>query len=228
MIRQQIKDDPVIIGNRIKSVRMLAGYNRKAFSKKTGISAVTLRVWEEPSSDRQGITENGVSRLITALEICGIHCTADWITHGIGSGPTLVDLDRSKILGNDQNVITWDEEEAIFKDIESFKSNNPDPIVAIIIDGSMLPFYCYGDYVGGTKRFGDDIISLSGLNCIIELQDLTLIRKLDFIEKEKIFTLSAINIDSSVKNPVIHNAEVISAAKIVWHRSKEKIRNIIV
>lgn len=228
LISQMIKNDPVIIGNRIKSVRMLAGYNRKAFSQKTGISAVTLRAWEEPSSDRHGITEIGVTRLIKALVACGVHCTAEWITQGIGLGPTLIGIDKNKILGEDQDEVTWDEEESILRDIESFKSNNKNPIVAIIADGSMLPFYLYGDYVGGSKRFGNEIISLSGSNCIVELTDLTIIRKLMYIEEKNTFSLAAINIDPSVKNPVLHNVEVLSAAKIIWHRSKEKQKSIIV
>lgn len=207
---------------------MLAGYNRKMFSEKTGISAVTLRAWEEPPVDRHGITKNGITRLIKALEDCGIHCTEEWIALGIGLGPSIIGIDTSKIFSGSQNTVSWDEEESILKDIESFKSNNPNPIVAIIIDGSMLPFYTYGDYVGGTKRFGDDIVALSGLNCIVDLVNLTIIRKIDYIESLNKFTLTALNVDSSVKEPVIQNAEIISAAKIVWHRSKEKIRNIIV
>lgn len=227
-LKRQQRKDPVIVGNRIKSVRMLAGFNRKAFSNETGISAVTLRAWEEPSSDRHGITGNGITRLLAGLENCGIQCSADWILHGTGIGPVLIGIESDNNLNTDQSIITWDEEESILKDIESFKSNNRDPIVGIIIDGSMLPFYSYGDYVGGCKRYSNEIISLSGLNCIVELQDITLIRKLDYIENSNSFTLTALNIDSSVRYPELHNPQIISASKIIWHRSKEKLRNIIV
>lgn len=224
----QIKNDPSIIGNRIKSVRMLAGYNRKAFSEKTGISAVTLRVWEEPPSDRHGVTENGIFRLIKALEICGINCTPEWIIEGTGLGPSLIGINTKEILDSSQSEITWDEEESIFKDIESFKSNNPNSIVTMIIDGSMLPFYSYGDYVGGSKKFGSDIITLVGLNCIIELKDSIIIRKVSALSDNNKYTLTAVNIDQSVKIPIINEAEIISAAKIVWHRCKEKTTNIII
>lgn len=222
-----IKNTHVLIGNRIKSVRMLAGYSRKAFSDMTGISAATLRAWEEPIEKRRGITKKGAFRLVEALKGCNVFCTIEWILHGIGYGPKLIEMQDTSVL-NGLNTVTWDEEESIFKDIESFKVNNINPIVAIIIDGSMLPFYSYGDYVGGLKRTGKEIVSLASSNCIVELPDLTLVRRIKSIQSDGYMTLSALNIDPHVTIPEIHTKQVVSAAKIIWHRSREKIRSIVV
>ncbi len=214
-------------GNRVKSARMLTGCTRKAFSEKTGISAATLRVWEEPLAGRSGITKKGAERFTLILQSCGIYCTVEWLLLGKGPGPTLLNVDKETIFKNIE-PITWGEEEAIFKDIEAFKANNPNPIVAIVTDGSMIPFYSYGDYVGGVKRTGQEINALIGCNCIIELPKITIVRKISLINNLGRYTLSALNIDSSIINPVITDTEIISAAKIIWHRSREQVKSIII
>lgn len=204
---------------------MLAGYNRKTFSAETGISAVTLRVWEEPTANRQGITAAGTKRLLTALKKCGVICSESWLIHGIGVGPSL-ERCRKNVVNHTSNEVTWNEEESIFKDIESFKANNHNPIVAMIIDDSMLPLYTYGDYVAGSKKINNDIELLIGLNCIIELKTDVIIRKLNLCQQSKKYILSSLNNDASITNQIMYNPEIISAAQVVWHRTKEKPNKI--
>lgn len=217
-----------VIGNRIKSVRMLAGYSRKAFAEKSGISGATLRAWEEPVQKRNGITQKGAIRLVQGLQESGISCTLEWLLEGKGPGPSLLNSNPINVSTDAKLEISWNEEESIFKDIESFKINNPNPIVAIITDGSMLPFYSYSDYVGGSKKTGNEIASLVGLNCIIELEDLTIVRRITSSNSQGKYTVRALNIDPSVTQPVIENVEILSAAHIIWHRSRQRLKTIII
>ncbi len=225
--RKNTNIEQSIVGNRIKSVRMLAGYNRKEFSEKTGISAATLRIWENPFSDRQGITENGVVRLMQALKACGVLCSKDWLINGLGPGPSLI-MDRSSILSQALQDITWGEEESIFKDIQSFKANNINPVVTMITDDSMTPFYFYGDYVGGSKKNGANIHQFVGSHCIVELQHTTVIRGVNQCLTNNKYILSTPNINQSITSQIIYDPEIITIAKIVWHRSKENSSTTIV
>jgi transcriptional regulator with XRE-family HTH domain len=220
--------DPMGSGKRVKSARMLAGCTRKHFAEKTGISAATLRIWEEPSLERGGISKKGAKRFISALHECGIYCTEDWLLHGKGTSPTILNFNNEKLF-NEAEIVSWGEEESILKDIEAFKGNNPNPIVAIINDGSMLPLYSYGDYVGGIKRFAKDIVSLVGSNCIIELPNMTLVRKITrYDSSENKYTLSILNPDTYTVEPIIQTNNIISAAKVVWYRCREKTKSIVV
>ena len=203
---------------------MLSGHTRKYFSSITGISMATLRAWEEPIAERKGLTKKGADRLIKAFYECGIYCSKNWLLSGDGPGPSVVNMVPNPILFNEE--VTWGEEESILKDIESFKSNNHDPIVAIVPDGAMLPKYSYGDYVAGNKKYGNDIKMLIGLNCIVEVNNKTLIRKI--ITDESGYVLMAINQDPSITSPIISNINLNFAAEIVWHRWRERIKDITI
>jgi len=218
---KDIENNAAIIGNRVKSTRMLAGYTRTAFSQISGISMATLRTWEDPTHGRRGITKKGAKRFINVVNNLGIYCTEEWLLLGKGPGSTIMDVIKNVSLDNNSTV-TWGEEEAIFKDIESFKTNNPDPIVASIVDDSMLPFYSYGDYIGGSRKTGDNIAALIGLNCIIELQDKIVVRKISIIDNENKYVLTALNIKPSTVDAVIVRTDLVAASEIVWHRSRGK------
>ncbi len=208
----------------MKSARTLSGNSRQAFAMASGISAATLRAWEEPSSERRGLTTKGATRLVNALNKIGVYCTEEWLLTGLGPGPKII-LPTTENSRDDP--ISWGEEESILLDIESFKANNPSPIVAIVTDASMLPKFSYGDYVAGNKTYGENIKKLIGTNCIVEMQDKTLIRRLGSFSEHG-YTLTALNQDPAIFDLIIINAKIQSAAEIVWHRWRKKIQDIIV
>lgn len=214
--------NPTAIGNRVKSARMLSGLTRTAFFQKTGISAATLRIWEEPNEGRNGLSSKGVKRLILALGTCGVHCSEEWLLNGLGAGPKLINLAPDNLFKERQKNNLWTEEESILKDIDAFIQNNLDATVSLITDNSMMPLFSIGDYVGGSKKRGGDIKKLVGLNCIIELQEKTIIRRISGVNENNRFTLTAINHDTGPEEQVIINVEIKSAAEIVWHRWKQR------
>ena len=215
------RTEPASIGNRIKSLRMLTGCSRKIFSLKTQISENTLKIWEDPQK-RKGLSKKGAIKLIEAVKNLGIECSLEWLLEGVGHGPSIINNQFLPETGE----VSWGEEEAIFKDIEAFKKNNPNPIVVMITDGSLLPYYSYEDYVGGSKRTGKDIDLLIGSICIIELDTGVLIRKI--LKKDANgYTICVLNKNESVEETK-NNVEIISAAKVVFCRRREFPKSVII
>jgi hypothetical protein len=198
---------------------MLAGYTRKAFADKFSIPVPTIRAWEEPPVGRNGVTTSGIKRLIKVFHESGIYCTEEWILNGAGPGPTLVDRYNDTA---PEKAITWGEEEAILRDIESFKQNNRSAMVAVVTDRAMLPYYSYGDYVGGEKKTGKDIRLLLGLNCVVEVRNKLLIRRISMVDAHNRYTLTALNMEVPGADPVVTNVEISAAAQIVWHRGRAR------
>lgn len=219
------RDNPTSVGNRVKSARMLSGHSRRSFSAESSISMATLRAWEEPTAGRYGLTKKGAERFVSALNEMGVYCTTDWLLHGVGPGPNIIRTAHEMAL--DIEEVSWGEEEAILKDIEAFKRNNHDPIVAIVTDGSMLPKFSYGDYVGGCKVYGEEIKKLIGVTCIIGIDEKTVIRRLTSASGSR-YTLTALNQESTTVDTVITDIILKFAAEITWHRWRKKIQDITI
>lgn len=184
----------------------------------------TLRAWEEPTEGRNGLTQKGATRLVQSLRDMSIYCTEDWLLSGDGPGPKLLSALPS-LDNKDEPTVEWGEEESIMRDIDSFKSNNPNPVVAIVNDGAMLPRFSYGDYVGGSMVVGEEISSLVGVDCIIEMDGKTLIRRITSGSEGR-YTLAALNLDASIQDSILTDVELVSAAAIVWHRWRRKMNDI--
>lgn len=211
-------DEPQAIGRRVKSSRMLAGLSRKDLNDKYGISAATLRSWEDPQGTRKGLTKKGALRLVSALSDAGITCTVSWLMTGVGQGPGPI---KPFFYPSEQGNVTWDEEESIFKEVEYFKEVNRAPIVALVGDRGMEPYYEKNSYVAGNKLSTNEIPNLIGLNCIVETLDGNIfIRRLQKGEKEGFYTLTCLNPAQEIKDLLISNIALISAAEIVWYRKR--------
>jgi hypothetical protein len=86
----------------------------------------------------------------------------------------------------------------------------------------MLPHYQLGDYVAGTKRFNEKIKLLVGHDCIVQTTDgQILMRNLQGGPRDDSFNLVPTNLQSKIKNAIIYDVELASAAPIIWHRRKE-------
>ena len=211
-------DSAISIGNRIKSARMLSGLSRPDFCEKTGISLPTLSAWESPPKGRNGLTDKGAELLIAALKMIGILCLKEWLLFGSGASPKL--LSYNLPCGNSASL-SWDKEEAIIKDIESFKKNNSQAIVRLISDDLMLPLYPPDAYVGGCKIFGNDIARLVGTNCIIKTEDGDeIVRRIQWKNKD-FYLLIGINLDLKENNVKMKKIEY--AAEIIWVRKRSSL-----
>lgn len=213
------REPPSLRGDRVKSVRILSGHTRKSFFEQFGIPIATLRSWEEPPTNRCGITKNGAIRMCEAVHSCGLLCSPEWLLYGEGPGPTMIRRFHHK---RQRELFTWNQEESIIKDIKSFKRHNPEAIVITIANDAMTPFYSCGDYVAGIRRQGKDIKCLAGMNCIIEVGNKTLVRRIVEVNKDNLCTLSGTNLNANTPQLIISNIKIDAAAQIVWHRTREK------
>lgn len=211
-------DDPQICGKRIKTARLLAGLSRKEMEDKFFISASTLQSWE---IGRNSLNEKGAKRLVDAFSSMNLICSAAWLMHGIGSPPKL--SSELQLYKNDiqktNDLIDWDDELSTQKEIDTFYKVNNNAIILLIHDDGMSPLYSLGDYVGGKKRYKDQISMAIGKHCIVQLHDQsTLVRHLKNSTKEGLFNLFCINSNTTVQEPVICDVSLVFAAPIIWHR----------
>jgi transcriptional regulator with XRE-family HTH domain len=219
----QIKtNDPRACGKRIKTARLLAGLSRKEIEEKFFISASTLQAWE---IGKNPLNEKNAKKLIDIFKSVALICSSEWLLFGIGTPPqTFSELQQAHKLQDKGEIITWDDEISIQKEIVFFSNVNKDVAIVIVTDDGMEPFYSPGDYVGGKKRFSGHINSTIGMNCIVQLKDQSIyIRKINKCQKIGLFNLFCNNPKTQVPEPVIFGVDLIFAAPIIWHRKNESL-----
>lgn len=220
-------------GDRLRRARILAGIaTRREFEKKYHISANTLQGWEQ---GKNPLSKKGAKRIIEALKIEGLICSLEWLMNGAGVPPRSFEmhhpLDGETATANDLEKLftemNFEEEQAIYQELQAFKSHNPNPIIITISDDAMEPHYRAGDYIGGIRLTKvEDIHVYLGHPCIVELADHTIIPRYIHADMESgTYTLSCTNFQSKSPPLNIFNARIISAAPILWHR-KKLMRNV--
>lgn len=221
-------------GKRLKSLRMMTGLSRKALDEKFNISASTIQSWEDAKAG--GLTEKGARRVIMVFKKEGIRCSLDWLLYGIGYPPQL----SNKLFDEGEegegesgrgapahaSGEVANEDRAIINELLVFRQNNPDAVEYIISDDGMSPHYNPGDYVAGKRRTGKAIESVIGYDCVVEtMENEILFRRLKPGNKPGTFNLVSTNLESTVKEPLMYNREILNAAPAIWHRRKDPSRN---
>lgn len=220
-------------GKRLKSLRMMTGLSRKALDEKFNISASTIQSWEDAKAG--GLTEKGARRVITVFKKEGIRCSLDWLLYGIGYPPQLSNklFDESEegegggrgSVSNAPGEVA-NEDRAIINELLVFRQNNPDAVEYIISDDGMSPHYNPGDYVAGKRRTGKAIESTIGHDCVVEtMENEILFRRVKAGNKPGTFNLVSINLESTVKEPLMYNREILNSAPVIWHRRKDPSRS---
>lgn len=211
------KSSPSARGQRLKTVRMMAGLTRKKFEHLYKISASTVQSWE--SAKAGGLTERGAHRIIPILRQQGIFCTADWLLYGVGNPPQPTYLDNKSTAADAETLTILPEEKAIVQELLTFRELNPGAMDLIVNDDGMLPYYNEGDYVAGCRRSGGEIARLVNRDCIVEThKHELLLRRLKGGPHPEMFTLICTNPETSLPTPTLYNVEIISAAPVIWHR----------
>ena len=205
---------------RLKVARSLAGYgNRRDFCSHFDIPYDTLDAWER---GKNPLTLKGAKRVIDILKSVGIYCSVDWLMKGEGLSPRPlkeiipdIEVDLSDSLNLFEKNIT------LATEISTFTTLNKDSIITIIRDESMLPFYEKGDYVGGVRLRGDDIINAINKKCIVEFLDERItVGQLQKSNNSLSYKVSPLN-KSAAKKPKTEESslEIVSAAPVLWHRT---------
>ena len=81
-------------GRRVKMVRTLSGLTRQELYEKVHISPSTMNTWE---TGRVELTEIGAERISEAFSKIGIVCTKEWLLHGRGAPPRMMNSAERKI-----------------------------------------------------------------------------------------------------------------------------------
>ena len=211
-------------GNRLKRARVLAGITtRREFEEKHEISANTLQGWEQ---GKNPLSLKGAKRVIEAFKNEGLLCSVDWLMKGVGMPPRpyeMINAGLNESLQKDNNVAenNLQEEEAIYQEIQNFKSHNANAFVISITDDAMEPYFTIGDYIGGVRIERDQMTAYLGNACIIELPDHTMVpRYLHAGTRDHCFNLSCTNPKTKALNANHYNVEALMVAPIVWHRRK--------
>lgn len=222
--KTDLEEEYRLRAERLKLARKLANITLDEIPNKFAISKHTFYAWE---SGRNPIREKMVNKIILALRQAGIYCTAEWLLYGTGLSPRFMHevSQASDTLNSEKESIIDEfsqfyEEMAIFSEIKVFQKVNKNADVRFVSDDAMLPVYAPGEYVGGIRYFGEDILQRSlNTNCIIETKTgESYIRHLSKGKDSGLFTLTSLNINAHVTNLVLYDVDIKSAAPIIWHR----------
>lgn len=210
-------EQKILRAARLKKLRKMTHYSRKAFSEKYNVSQGTLQNWE--TARFGGLTEKGANMMIQALNNEGLFCSFEWLMYGLGSSPILTDnINKNKVDG----FKNLPQETIIQEELELFKSLTPDTIHFTVYDNSMEPYFCAGQVLAGRKRTGKNIDSLINKTCIIETADATMLRYIKKGTNQNSYNLLCLNRDCQIDQPFIYNANLISAAPITWIRTPDQ------
>ncbi|KTD47900.1 hypothetical protein Lqui_2164 [Legionella quinlivanii] len=214
-MNENTDDQRINAGRRIKTARSLAGISRKDLEEKFGISMHTLQSWE---LGRNPLNEKTASKLVEILHSAGVSCSMQWLLNGSGKSPSLLNTDFVPFPALDKDIAPLlSQENAIQREIEFFKSNNPNALVVMISDDTMEPSYSKGDFVGGIKYLNAvDIEKCLGNDCIIEISEGTYFRRL--VKRNSGFALVCLNAQTAAEEPVIFTKRILAATPIIWHR----------
>ena len=222
LISLTVKASALSRGKRLKSLRKMADLSRRYLAEKHQLSASTLQAWEEGKSN--GLSPKGAQRVVQALSEEGVCCTIEWLLNGEGQTPYLSDeklvgVQTEETLAQSYGEIASVASLQVKQELNTFLQLNADAISLIIQDDGMQPFYQVGDLVAGKRFYKKDLDTLIGRDCIIETAEgVTLFRHLRRGRKPDSFTLCCTNLETTLKDFVLEDVMVVTAARVLWHR----------
>lgn len=190
-------------GLRLRYLREYTGLARAEIAKIAGVTYGTYKDWEIGYFN---VPRRRIEKMIDELCCRDFVCSAEWVEHGAGLFPA------------------WSENKKIKAELEVFFNVNPNATSFEVSNQSMFPIYQCGDIVAGIKYEGNDVQSAMNKDCIIELEDETILfRNLKKSNKQKLFNLISTNLNS--ENPIISEVKIKSAAPVIWIRRRLETRN---
>ncbi|MCL1077108.1 helix-turn-helix domain-containing protein [Parashewanella spongiae] len=191
--------------SRVKGLRMMLGLSRKNFEQASGVSAATLTAWE---TGKHPLSVKGAKKLVDAFEKLNINCTTNWLLSGEGLAPRY----------HQPETECFELDARILKEVFYFEQNNPLPIVSIVSDDSMEPFYQIGDYVGGCQLLSNKAQQLIGRDCIVTLETGQVVIRRVQQGKEGRLNLYSLNYETQAENAFISDCKIQRIAQVIWHR----------
>jgi len=217
-------DDAISRGKRLKRLRHLGNLDRKKLCEESAINIHTSKGSELGRCG--GLTKKGAEKVIKTMGNYGVFCSLEWLLYNIGAGPKVhsdyIATEQLPHTAPQSDITNKNELAQIAKELELFKQYYKHTADFIVADDSMLPSHKIGDYVAGVKKFGQDIESLVGQNCIIHTKDgQTLLRQILHRGKQpETFSLICTNPTATIAEPVLYDIPILSASPIIWQRRR--------
>ncbi len=215
----ELKTSASARGNRVAILRRMTRLSRRLVQQKYSIPKTTLQGWEEGKGN--GLTEKGAKKLISALKADGIYCSYDWLMFGIGQAPHAVGRFNVENFSSDEDEESAPEKqkELIAEELQLFYEHHETAIDFIVADDGMEPRFIQGEHVAGCRKHREAIAHCVGLDCIVQTAagDL-LLRRIKRADGNDCYTLSCINLNTTLEKPVLYEVELIMAAPVIWAR----------
>ncbi|MCK4608623.1 MAG: hypothetical protein KAT71_04000 [Gammaproteobacteria bacterium] len=209
-----LKPNLSTIGGRLKYLREFAHLDRNEAGHLARVAHDTYKDWE---NNKTNLTTTRAYWLIDALQAYGIDCSIEWLLTGELDPPQ---KDSTFFIKNPIKINLKDEkkQKQIQEEYSLFCRHNPCATHLVVADNAMLPTYEPEDIVAGIQYPPKKIENLIGQNCIVTLKNNeVMLRNLQASSTENCYTLLATNTQSS-SALIVHNAELISAAPVIWLR----------
>lgn len=213
-------------GDRLRLIRRELNLSREEIEKRFGLSAETLKAWE---NGKVGLTEKGMKRCVALFRDLGILVTREWLMNGEGLDPRLgrgiEDLFRNPEASLQEDGPLPDDLELLLREVEFFKHSSPNATVMLVTGEEMLPKFAPGDYVGGRLKTAEYFEQAIGKDCIVitKAGDKYLRRVARNAPNEPYQLVCHNPLWGRTQHPVlVLNAdEIDKVAPVVWHRRKE-------
>lgn len=201
---------------RLRRVRNLANLSRKAMTEHSTLNVNTLKAWE--LGRYGGLPRDGAQKVIDRVTREGVVCNLDWLLYGKGLGPQVTHNDS---LVSDTDTISLNEAQKIAEECLLFKKHYPDAIEYHVIDDGMSPQFDISDVVLAAEKYQQLTPSLQGKNCIVQLNDGRLLLRNCRLTHDSKINLVCLNPNTTVDEPLIHNAHISFIAPVIWHRKNQ-------
>lgn len=200
---------------RVKRLRNLANLSRKEMCDDDDMNVNTLKGWE--IARYGGLPLDGAHKIIKRVAREGVLCTVEWLLYEDGQAPSVNVGQTTAPLT--QSIKKQPEENNIEEELAFFQKHYPNAIHCKINDDGMSPFCEEGDIVAGIKKTYQEIQTVVGSNCIVQLANGELLcRRVRKGKLENTYNLVCMNSETTLDTPILAEMELISAAAVVWHR----------
>jgi transcriptional regulator with XRE-family HTH domain len=214
-----LNPESVAKGKRLKALREKTFLNQSAFAEKYSLNPNTYKSWE--LGRHGGLPLKRSCEIIQALKNEGIDCTVDWLIYGKGAEPLFTHKISEPPATYENSKITT-EEQRINQELESFCNYYPLAQYLKVEDDGLYPFFYIGDLVAGIKHYDRDIRKVINLDCIVQImgEERLLLRTVCQGTTKDTYNLVCKNPNTTVKQQVLFDVKLFTAAPIVWIRRK--------
>ncbi len=201
-------------GERLKQIRTLSRLSRSQIFNKYGVSASTLKHWENSIE----LSDSNLSKCVDIYREEGILFSREWVTSGTGLAPKSFTEIAKNLNHSHQANPTNENELLLLEEVKFFRDLYQDGTVMIVPNNDMLPYYKGGDYVCGRWIFSDQILKAVNQDCIIQLVNGGKYFRRLVKDNNGFYNIACLNPLETKSEPVFYNVQIESVAPIMWHR----------